>query len=83
MWHNQAVGGAIQSQHMLFATDVAPNLSSERIKHISPQNRKREAIEIVSTIADTIGFEGIGLYDTFVHLDMRGSRARWDNRTAS
>ena len=24
---------------------------------------------------------GVGLYDTFVHFDVRGRRARWDNRT--
>ena len=23
---------------------------------------------------------GVGLYDNFIHYDIRGSRARWDNR---
>ena len=26
-------------------------------------------------------FDGLGRYDTFTHIDSRGSKARWDKRT--
>ena len=79
--HNEAIGGAAQSQHMIFATDLAPNLRGVRVAHTPPPDRQREAIELLAAEADRIGFDGIGLYDTFVHLDLRGSSARLDNRT--
>jgi len=28
-------------------------------------------------------FDGIGMYDQFLHLDLRGEQARWDYRTGS
>ena len=68
---------------MVFATDISPNLNSNRVGLIPPPDRQREAIEIVAAKCDGIGFDGIGLYDTFIHLDLRGGVARWDNRTAS
>ena len=79
--HNEAIGGADKSQHMVFATDIAPNLNSNRVGLIPPPDRQQEAIEMVANVADQIGFDGIGLYDSFVHLDMRGQKARWDNRS--
>lgn len=81
--HNEAIGGAEQSQHMVFATDISPNLNSNRVGLIPPPDRQREAIEMVAAKCDALGFDGIGLYDSFVHLDLRGGVARWDNRTAS
>ena len=79
--HNEAIGGAETSQHMIFATDLSPNLRGVRVAHTPPPDRQREAIALLADQADQIGFDGIGLYDTFVHLDLRGSTARWDNRT--
>lgn len=36
----------------------------------------------VASLAEEIGFTGIGLYNTFVHVDVRdGVPARWDFRT--
>lgn len=56
------------SMHMTFATDVRPadNDPSKlfRIWHL----------------AQNFGFKGIGIYDTFIHLDMRANEALWDNR---
>ena len=34
----------------------------------------------VQDICDKI-FDGMGRYDSFTHVDSRGSKARWDNRT--
>ena len=79
--HNEAIGGAETSQHMIFATDLSPNLRGVRVAHTPPPDRQREAIALLADQADLVGFDGIGLYDTFVHLDLRGSTARWDNRT--
>jgi lysozyme family protein len=61
--HNAAVGGVSDSQHVLgTATDIKiPGLT---------------VAQIVAA-AERIGFDGIGTYRTFVHLDSRGSRARW------
>ena len=81
--HNEAIGGAEKSQHLVFATDISPNLNSNRVGLIPPPDRQREAIEMVAAKCDALGFDGIGLYDSFIHLDLRGGVARWDNRTAS
>lgn len=65
---NNQVGGATRSQHLYGkAADIAM-----RTIPLS--------IEEVAEIADELGFDGIGLYNTFIHLDVRGSKARWDNR---
>lgn len=37
-------------------------------------------IDGLEEIAEHIGFDGIGKYYTFIHLDTRGYKARWDNR---
>ncbi|MFW5981545.1 MAG: YcbK family protein [bacterium] len=68
--HNKAVGGSDNSQH-LKGTAV----------DISLHNQKLD-IETIGTLAEKIGFTGIGYYDTFIHLDVRKSDkiARWDER---
>ena len=43
--------------------------------------KHNEMIILVAAEADRLGFDGIGKYDTFVHLDLRGEKARWDERT--
>lgn len=64
--HNAAVGGATRSRHLQGdATDV-------QFKGVSPDK--------VADAAEKLGFDGIGRYDTFTHLDSRGYKARWDNR---
>jgi hypothetical protein len=80
-WHNKAVGGAAASQHLVFATDIQPNLHGFRLAQTPPFDRRAEMIIIVAAEADRLGFDGIGKYDTFVHLDLRGEKARWDERT--
>lgn len=36
----------------------------------------------VAALAEEVGFVGIGLYNTFTHVDVRdGDPTRWDSRT--
>lgn len=63
--HNAAVGGATNSIHK---TGSATDIV---VKGMDP-----------SETADACEhFDGLGRYDTFTHIDSRGSKARWDNRT--
>lgn len=72
--YNKKVGGAQDSQHIKgLAVDIARNSYKE-----NPQ----QLIEI----ATGLGFTGIGIYDTFVHLDMRSNPhprgySFWDERS--
>ncbi len=67
--HNREVGGVRNSQHVLGkAADIS-------ITGLSPPE--------IARAAERVGvFEqgGIGIYDTFVHVDVRDRRARWDER---
>jgi uncharacterized protein YcbK (DUF882 family) len=65
--HNAQVGGAESSQHLVWATDIVPT------------DPTPERIADLAVAAEYEGFEGIGTYPTmgFVHLDLRGSKARW------
>jgi uncharacterized protein YcbK (DUF882 family) len=68
--HNEAVGGVPSSQHILGkAADLKVNDSNP------------EAIyKVIDTLAKYghVLQGGIGLYDTFVHYDIRRTRARWN-----
>ena len=70
--HNKDVGGVSDSQHLLGkAADI-------KVKELEPT-------EIYSVINTLIRYEyvtesGMGLYNTFLHYDIRGTYARWDNR---
>ncbi len=70
--HNKAIGGSKTSQHLLGkAADI-------KVKDIETKDLY---LIIESLIIDgqmTDG--GLGLYDTFVHYDIRGYKARWDYR---
>jgi uncharacterized protein YcbK (DUF882 family) len=65
---NKQVDGAEYSQH-LYGKAVDISL------HTIPLQ-----IEEIKRIAKQIGFRGIGLYNTFIHLDVRHRPAEWDNR---
>ena len=61
---NAQVGGSPNSQHMLgTAVDI-------RVNGMTPRQ--------VAAEAEKIGFGGIGIYNTFTHLDTRAGRARWN-----
>ena len=68
--YNAKVGGVKTSQHLMGkAADI-------EIKGLSP-------LEVYKTIERLIENGdmlqgGLGLYDSFVHYDIRGERARWD-----
>ena len=67
--HNAAVGGAKSSQHLLGrAADI-------QVSGASPL--------LVGQIAEYYlgGHGGIGVYQTFTHVDTRTARARWDQRS--
>ena len=75
--HNDAIGGASKSQHMIFATDIVPSVKSPHL----PQPILPEALDLIADKAEELGFTGVGRYDIFIHLDMRPNVARWDERT--
>ena len=71
--HNDAVGEATNSLHLHFATDLQPWKSNDN--HLN----------LMCEMAASMDFDGIGKYDSFVHLDSRGlldrPQARWDYRS--
>ena len=69
--HNEAVGGVKNSFHTLgLAADIRP------------LNENRSDVPLLQSICDEMNpHGGVGFYDTFCHVDIRGERARWDNRT--
>lgn len=62
--HNRAVGGAPRSKHMegiAFDIDTTRGINQETLKKA----------------AERLGFNGIGTYGNFIHVDTRPNRARW------
>ena len=63
--HNAAVGGSSNSQHKFGSA------TDIQVSGMDP-----------GEVADACEkFDGLGRYDTFTHIDSRGSKARWDKRT--
>lgn len=61
--HNKAVGGATLSKHRFgMAADIV-------VKGVKPQE--------VAQYCESIGIMGIGLYDTFTHIDTRRNKSFW------
>lgn len=65
--HNAAVGGEKNSIHM------KGQATDIQVDGMNP-NEVADACE---------HFDGLGRYDTFTHVDSRGSKARWDFRKKS
>ena len=61
---NRQVGGASKSQH-LYGTAV-----DIRVNGMTPRQLAQHA--------EAIGFGGIGVYRTFVHVDVRDGKVRWN-----
>lgn len=71
--HNSRIGGSARSQHL---KGKAVDLT---MKNYSP---KQVALVIEKMInAGEITEGGLGLYNGFVHYDIRGNRARWNFST--
>ena len=71
--HNADVGGATNSQHL---TGKAADVKSET----------KSPSEIAETVNDLMKNErfkmgGVGKYNTFTHVDIRGFKARWSKTT--
>ena len=70
--HNKAIGGVKTSQHILGkAADI-------KVKDLDTKDLYL-IIESLIEVGD-MKEGGLGLYDTFVHYDIRGYKARWDYR---
>ena len=67
--HNKAVGGVANSYHVQgLAADIRPE-------------KQEDLDELQDLCLEIVAEGGVGLYDTFVHVDARGRKARWDNRS--
>lgn len=67
--HNAAVGGSPKSQHLLGnAADIV-------VEGVSPL----ETAQYAEVLQPSSG--GIGVYQTFTHVDVRADRSRWDSRS--
>ena len=67
--HNTAVGGVRNSQHLYGkAADIT-------VVGVSPF-RVQDAADLIFSDG------GMGRYNTFTHVDVRGHRARWDQRSS-
>lgn len=70
--HNRRVRGEIDSQHLLGkAADIWSEIYSPK-----------EIYDLIEQLinAGVMQQGGLGLYNTFVHYDTRGTKARWDDR---
>lgn len=64
--HNKKVGGVADSMHLYgAAADIT-------VKDISPEQVAQYAEKLLT------GKGGIGVYKTFVHIDVRSTKARWN-----
>ena len=70
--HNKKIGGATHSKHLTAsAADI-------RIDGVTSIIIKDAIVTLISQGKMTEG--GIGLYNSFLHFDIRGTKARWDFR---
>lgn len=70
--HNKAIGGSKNSQHVLGkAADIRVNGKTPKQMY--------DVIEGMIASGDMLQ-GGLGLYDTFVHYDIRKTKSRWDYR---
>lgn len=64
--HNKKVGGAAYSQHLYGrAADI-------KVAGVTP----KDVAAYAETLMPKTG--GIGIYDTFVHIDVRETKSRWN-----
>lgn len=68
--HNEEIGGALHSYHLLFATDIRPNFG----------RGFQQRLHAMWHIAEEIGFTGIIIYNSWLHLDCRDVVHHGDKR---
>ena len=68
-FHNADVGGSVNSQHL---KGKAADIKS---KTLSPNEIAVRVNDLMKNESFKLG--GIGIYNTFTHIDIRGTRARW------
>jgi len=70
--HNRKIGGTSKSQHIKgkAADIVVKNLTPDEVANALDNLQK----------GGFIRSGGLGRYDTFTHIDIRGTQARWDFR---
>jgi uncharacterized protein YcbK (DUF882 family) len=66
--HNKKVGGASKSQHI--STDTKQSTAFD----VAFGSYTTSSLIAAAT---TVGFNGIGVYPTFIHVDDRATKARW------
>ena len=71
--HNKKVGGAKFSQHV---EGKAADISSSKF---TPDQIHAAILKLISE--GKMKDSGLGIYDSFVHYDVRDNKARWDLRT--
>ena len=73
--YNKKIGGEENSRHIFgMAADIVAFYREDGRKVvISPS--------VVAEIAEDLGAGGVGLYDTFTHVDVFGENRRFDKRT--
>ena len=67
--HNKSIGGSINSQHL---TGKAADIRSNEY---TPKQIKEKIEELIKIGKMKQG--GLSAYNTFVHYDIRGKKARW------
>lgn len=66
--HNKSVGGTAYSQHLYGkAADI-------KVSGVSPKTVAAYAEKLLPNKG------GIGIYDTFTHIDVRGTKSRWTTK---
>lgn len=68
--HNAKIGGVKTSQHLF---GKAADITIESLKPAEVYRIIEDLIEMGEMLQG-----GLGLYDTFVHYDIRKTKARWD-----
>ena len=68
--HNAKVGGSRTSQHLL---GKAADITIQSLKPVEVYALIEELIDMGHMLQG-----GLGLYDTFVHYDIRKTKARWN-----
>ena len=68
--HNKDVGGAPRSRHL--STETIASTAFD-IKMLD-RRKRHEFMEL----ARSVGFNGIGLYKSFIHIDVRRHDAYWN-----